>query len=99
MVQPVSLMSDGAELLMAEMLEMRRMQIGVKTSQQDTAAFQPAEASSANSVREYQSILATEKPLIPPLFEKTMPPRPLLELAKEGYEAIKAMAEKRAETA
>jgi hypothetical protein len=34
-----------------------------------------------------------EKPIIDGLFEPKMPPRPLLEMAKENYEALQAMAE------
>jgi len=99
MLQPVSLKSDAAELLMTEMLELRRLQISSKTAQDEPAHIRSSELKSDNDNKTVQSILAVEKPLIAPLFETKMPPRPLLELAKEGYEALQAMSQERAETA
>jgi len=100
-IQPVSLKSDAAELLMAEMLELRRMQIGSMSAQnaREPAQFNSAETPATSDNAPVQSILAVEKPLFAPLFETKMPPRPLLELAKEGYEALQALSQKRAEAA
>jgi hypothetical protein len=93
------LKSDAAELLMTEMLELRRMQISARVSQDEPTDVRKVELKSDNDNMEFPSILAAEKPTPAPLFEAKMPPRPLLELAKEGYEALQAMSRERAESA
>lgn len=90
----VNASSEAAEVLMNGMLESKRLQLSAQNaSETEVKTSRPVLVEGDTSV--YPKGTVPEKPLIDGLFEPKMPPRPLLEMAKENYEALQALAEQR----
>jgi hypothetical protein len=89
----VNASSEAAEVLMNGMIESKRLQLQSQNSATDTASKPAVRTSSDGEASVYPQGKVPEKPIIDGLFEPKMPPRPLLEMAKENYEALQAMAE------
>lgn len=91
--------SEAAEVLMNGMIESKRLQLMAQNSGTDTATKPAIRTSSDGEASVYPEGKVPEKPIIDGLFQPKMPPRPLLEMAKENYEALQAMVDEKRNTA
>ena len=91
----VNASSEAAEVLMNGMIESKRLELATQSKNSSTDAKTPVRAGLDGEGPVYPTGTAPEKAIVNGLFEPKMPPRPLLEVAKENYEALQAMAEKR----